>query len=76
MSRQCNVLSCTNATTSLHPYGRRIRRNGHFDDCRIRIPEEQLHGGVKSRFGREVHKLYPEQASSPASFGSIDSGAT
>jgi len=66
---------CTDAT-SLHPSGRYIRRDSHFDVCRIRTPEEPLHGGINSGFRREVHRFYPEQASSAASFGSIDPSAT
>jgi len=76
MRRQRAVRSYTHATTWLHPHGRNLRRNTHFDVCPIRMAEESLHRWAKLGFGSEVHQLYPEQASSPVSLGSTDPGTT
>jgi hypothetical protein len=40
MRRQRAVHSYAHATTLLHPHGRNLRRNTHFDVCRIRMAEE------------------------------------
>jgi hypothetical protein len=76
MLRPRAICSYTHAARSLHPHDRNLRRNGHFDGYSIRMAEESLHRGGKPRFRREVHKLYPEQASSPATLGSTNPGAT